>query len=110
MHIYGIWKDGTDEPFCRAAMLSGKETACQAGDPGSIPGSGRYPEEVSGNPLQDSCLGNPMDRRTRPTTIHGVAKSRNDLVAKQQQWRRRHRKQTCGYGGKERVGRTERAG
>ena len=81
-------------------MLSGKETACQAGDPGSIPGSGRAPKEVYGNPLQDSCLGNPMDRGTWPATIHGVAKSRNDLATKQQQWRCRHRKQTCGHTGR----------
>ena len=81
-------------------MLSGKETACQAGDPGSIPGSGRSPEEVYGNPLQDSCLGNPMDRGTWLAAIHRVAKSRNDLATKQQQWRRRHKKQTCGHTGK----------
>ena len=43
--------------------LSGKESACQAGDMGSIPGSGRSAVEENGNPLQYSCLGNPMDRR-----------------------------------------------
>ena len=41
---------------------NGKESACNAGDPGSIPGSGRSPGEGNGNPLQYSCLGNPMDR------------------------------------------------
>ena len=40
----------------------GKESACNAGDPGSIPGLGRYPGEGNGNPLQYSCLENPMDR------------------------------------------------
>ena len=40
----------------------GKESACNAGDPGSIPGSGRSPGEGYGNPFQDSCLGDPMDR------------------------------------------------
>ena len=40
----------------------GKETACNAGDPGSIPGSGRSPGEENGYPLQESCLENPMDR------------------------------------------------
>ncbi len=40
----------------------GKESACNAGDPGSIPGSGRSPGEGNGNPLQYSCLENPMDR------------------------------------------------
>ena len=42
--------------------LRGKVSACNAGDPGSIPGSGRSPGEGNGNPLQHSCLENPMDR------------------------------------------------
>ena len=42
--------------------LSGKEPLWKAGDMGSIPGSGRSPGEGNGNPLQYSCLGNPMDR------------------------------------------------
>ena len=41
----------------------GKESACNAGDPGSIPGLGRSSEEGNGNPLQYSCLENSMDRR-----------------------------------------------
>ena len=40
----------------------GKASACNVGDPGSIPGSGRSPGEGNGNPLQHSCLENPMDR------------------------------------------------
>ena len=40
----------------------GKESACNARDPGLIPGSGRSPEEENGSPLQYSCLENPMDR------------------------------------------------
>ena len=40
----------------------GKESACNEGDPGSIPGSERSPGEGNSNPLQYSCLGNPMDR------------------------------------------------
>ena len=40
---------------------NGKASACNAGDLGSIPGSGRSPEEGNGNPLQHSCLENPMD-------------------------------------------------
>ena len=39
----------------------GKASACSAGDPGLIPGLGRSPGEGNGNPLQHSCLGNPMD-------------------------------------------------
>ena len=52
-----------------------KASACSAGDPGSIPGSGRSPGEGNGNPLQDSCLENPMDREAWWATVHGVAKS-----------------------------------
>ena len=42
--------------------LSGKEYACNVGDMSFIPGSGRSPGEGNGNPVQDSCLENPMDR------------------------------------------------
>ena len=52
-----------------------KETASNAGDPGSIPGSGRSPGEGNGNPLQYFCLGNPMDGGAWWPTVHGVAKS-----------------------------------
>ena len=52
-----------------------KEFACNAGDPCMIPGSGRYPGEGNGNPLQYSCLENPMDRGAWWTTVHVVAKS-----------------------------------
>ena len=53
----------------------GKASAYSAGDPGSIPGSGRSPGEGNGNPLQYSCLKNPMDGRAWQATVHGVAKS-----------------------------------
>ena len=53
----------------------GKESACSAGDLGLISESGRSPGEGNGNPLQYSCLENPMDRRTWQATVHGVAKS-----------------------------------
>ena len=53
-----------------------QEIACNAGDPGSIPGWGRSPGEGNGNPLQYSCLGNPMDpREAWWSTVPGVAKS-----------------------------------
>ena len=51
----------------------GKEPAHNAGDPGSIPGSGRSPGEGNGNPLHYSCLENPMDRGVCQATAHGVA-------------------------------------
>ena len=56
-----------------------KESACNVGDPGSIPGSGRAPGEGNGHPLQYSCLENPIDRGVWWGTIHGVTKSRTRL-------------------------------
>ena len=56
-----------------------KESACNAGDPGSIPGSGRSPGEGNGNPLQYSCLENSMDRGTWWAAVHAVTKSRTQL-------------------------------
>ena len=53
-----------------------KASACSAGDLGSIPGSGRSPGEENGDPLQYSCLENPMDGGDWQATVHGVAKSR----------------------------------
>ena len=52
----------------------GKESACNAGDLDSIPGSGRSPGEGNGNPLQYSCLENPMDRGTWWAIVHRVPK------------------------------------
>ena len=57
----------------------GKESACNAADPGSIPGSGRSPGEGNGTPLQYSCLGNPMDRGAWHSAVHGVTKNRKWL-------------------------------
>ena len=56
-----------------------KVSAYNAGDPGSIPGSRRSPGEGNGNPLQYSCLENPMDGGAWEATVHGVAKSRTGL-------------------------------
>ena len=52
--------------------LSGKESICQAGDAGSIPGWGRYPGGANGSPLQCSCLGNPMDRGAWWAIVHVI--------------------------------------
>ena len=60
----------------------GKESACNVGDLGLIPGLGRSPGAGNGNPLQYSCLKNPMDRGARQATVHGVAKLRHDLATK----------------------------
>ena len=62
-------------PGCSA----GKESACNAGDLGSTPGLGRSPGEGNGDPLQYSCLENPMDRGALRAIVHGVAKSQTCL-------------------------------
>ena len=59
--------------------LDGKESACSAGDLASIPGSGRSPGEGNSNPLQYSCLENPIDGKAWKATVHGVAKSPTQL-------------------------------
>ena len=53
----------------------GKESARSAGDPGSIPRSGRSPGEGNGNPLQHPCLENPVDRGAWWVTVNGGRKS-----------------------------------
>ena len=53
----------------------GKESACSAADLGSIPGLGRSPRRGHGNPLQYSCLENPMDRGAWGATVQGVTES-----------------------------------
>ena len=60
----------------------GKESACNAGDPDSIPGSGRSPGEGNGNPLQYSWLENPTDREAWWATVHGVARVGHNLATK----------------------------
>ena len=56
-----------------------KASACNAGDLGSIPGSGQSPGEGNGNALQSSCLEDSMDRGAWQATVHGVAKSQTRL-------------------------------
>ena len=76
------WKD-IDNIFDQGATLNkglpggsvDKESFCNAGDLGVIPGWGRSPGEGNDNPLQYSCLENPMDRGVRWATVHGVTKS-----------------------------------
>ena len=53
--------------------------AGDAGDVGSIPGSGRCPGEEKGNPLQYSCLGNSMDKGGWQAIVHAVTKSQTEL-------------------------------
>ena len=61
---------------------AGKESACNAGDLGLIPGLGRSPGEGNGNPLQYSCLENPMDRGAWQATVHGFTRVRHNLATK----------------------------
>ena len=58
---------------------AGKESAYNVGDLGLIPGLGRFSGEGNGNPLQYSCLENPMDGEAWWATVHRVAKSRTQL-------------------------------
>ena len=57
----------------------GKESVCNARNLGLIPGSGRFPGEGHGNPLQYSCLENSMDRAAWWVTVHGVAKCQTQM-------------------------------
>ena len=63
----------------------GKGTAYDAGDPSSIPGSGRSPGEENGNLLQYSYLENPMDGGAWKATVHRVAKSRTRVTSLSQE-------------------------
>ena len=69
--------------MCAPQWLSSKESTCNSGttgDAGSIPGLGRFPGEWNGNPLQDSCRENPLDRGAWQATVHGAVKSRTRLT------------------------------
>ena len=59
--------------------LAAKNLPANAGDLGSIPGLGRSLGEGNGNPLQYSCLDNPMDKGAWRATLHGITKSRAQL-------------------------------
>ena len=59
-----------------------KLSACNTGNPGSMPGSGRSLGEGNGNPLQYSCLEDPMDRGTWQVRVHGITRVGHDLATK----------------------------
>ena len=69
VYIYKDFAGGSDS----------KASACNAGDPGSIPGLGGSSGEGNGNPLHYSCLENPMDIGAWWAAVHGVARSRTRL-------------------------------
>ena len=75
-------ESGLDSDFSTMSSLlfplvssDGEESACNAGDLDSIPGSGKSPGVGNGNSLQDSCLENPVDRGSWRATVYGVTKS-----------------------------------
>ena len=74
-HISRTYPDKTGCP----GDSDGKESACSAGDQGSIPWLGRSPGEGNGCPLQYSCLENPMERGAWWATVHGVTKNQTRL-------------------------------
>ena len=76
---YDQQRAGICEPGGFPGGSDGKESACNAGDPGSVAGSGRSPGEEIGNPLKHSCLENPVDRGAWRATVPGVAKSQTGL-------------------------------
>ena len=71
-----------------------KESACSAGDLGSIPGWGRSPGEGNGSPFQYSGLEDPMDRGGWRATIHGVARAGHDLATKEKERQTQHHPET----------------
>ena len=82
-HIFLI-HSSVDRHLCCFHVVPGlpqwcKESACNAGDQGSIPGLERSPGGGHGNPLQYSCLENPMDKGAWQDIVYGVAKNRNKL-------------------------------
>ena len=83
-HLHSCWQTASLDGFSTLVGYfpggsEGQESACSAGDVGSIPGSGRSPGEGHGNPLQYFSLENPRDRGAWRATVHGVAKSRTRL-------------------------------
>ena len=76
--LHAFWvTPSASEDFPRGS--DSKESACNAGDQGSIPGLGRSPGGGHGNPLQYSCLENPMDRGAWWATVHRVTRSQTQL-------------------------------
>ena len=61
---------------------NGKESTCNSGDPGEVPGLGRSPGEGNGNPLQYSCLENPMNRGAWWVTVQGISGVGHDLATR----------------------------
>ena len=80
VHTEFLMRPSTPWGFPHSSV--GKESACSAGDPGSIPGSGRSTGEGNGKPLQYSCLENPTDRGAWRATVYGVSGVGHNLATK----------------------------
>ena len=81
---YILWQHRISQSYLTTFVINydgshGKESACNAGELGSVPGLGRSPGVGNGHPLQYSCLENSMDRGAWPSTVHGFTKSRTQL-------------------------------
>ena len=71
--------DTTERLHFLSGHLAGKESACKAGDPGSVPGLERSPGGGHGNTLQYSCLENPVDKGAWQVTVHRITESQTGL-------------------------------
>ena len=87
--VYGVtnsrtwlsnWTTTTNSNMGFPGDQCGKESSCTVRDASLVPGSRRSPGEGNGNPLQYSCLGNPMDRGAWQATVHGVAKKEAEVT------------------------------
>ena len=83
LFLYLIFMTCSEYTWGFSGGLDGKESVCNAGDLGSIPGLGRSPGGGNGNPLQYSCLENSMDRGAWQATVHGVAKNQTRVTDQQ---------------------------
>ena len=86
----GVNKTSNTDPWieCRDVFAGGsvvKNVPANPRDMGLVPGLGRSPGEGNDDPLQSSCLGNPMDRGAQPAMVHSVARSWTRWVTQQQQ-------------------------
>ena len=78
-NVTGDWRSWNMCHYFKLFLNNNKVSACNVGDPGLILGLGRSPGKWNGNPLQNSCLENSIDRGTWQAIIHGVAKSQTWL-------------------------------
>ena len=74
-----VWVVALPAPDCLLISMVETESACNAGDLGLILGSGRFPGEGHGKPVQYTCLENSTDRGRGPATVRGIAKSQTRL-------------------------------